>query len=229
MPLWGGLARASGAWTSWGLLGAPADVQAQRAAPQAPATEPARVPGDIRRACPATAASPPCRPRSPSLQGFPLDEAPCPPATPSCPLLRASSRSLSPGTRSSLPLPGATHSHPLIRVSPSAKFSGNIRLGGCSRERGWELAATELRLLCSSRLSLSGQEGRGGRAEAAQRAGGSSSAQRLVAQGSQGAATSDNEELTAPSLRGRGARCRHLCVQGAPVPGVTRVQCPLLL
>lgn len=27
------------------------------------------------------------------------------------------------------------HSHPLICVSPSAKFSGNIRLEGCSRER----------------------------------------------------------------------------------------------
>lgn len=36
------------------------------------------------------------------------------------------------------PLPRATHSHPLICVSPSAKFSGNIRLGGCSRARSWE-------------------------------------------------------------------------------------------
>lgn len=33
------------------------------------------------------------------------------------------------------------HSHPLICVSPSAKFSGNIRLGGCSREWSWEQRA----------------------------------------------------------------------------------------
>lgn len=42
------------------------------------------------------------------------------------------------------------NSHPLICVSPSAKFSGNIRLEGCSREWSSDQEAVATRLLRAS-------------------------------------------------------------------------------
>lgn len=61
--------------------------------------------------------------------------------TPESLTLGCHSQSPSPWPEVPPPTPSATHSHPLICVSPSAKFSGNIRLGGCSRERSWEQRA----------------------------------------------------------------------------------------
>lgn len=162
----------------------------------------------------------------------------------------ATARSMTPVPKHPLPLPRATHSHPLICVSPSAKFSGNIRLGGCSGEQSWSSGlgggrlgggAGSARLLAGvcSQLSSASHPSRptNGRRE-----GGRAGGRRLAPEG-RGSSSTQSARLWWPRApatpdavpRGHGrARCPSLreVVSCVLVPRARRhqgAQCPQLL